>query len=236
MTTTRRAIQRIAASHGRGLTLLETLLASILLAMVTLAITSIVSTISEAATEQQQRLAAAELANRIMLIRVDDEENLPGETQTIAYRPSEETPRKQWRYRWRLVEQDGVRLEPSATARGTANGGTSDAVQGLVQRTKLVRVDVWLSEESDGSFTDTPLVPRATAVRLVNPLNLRNKDSFSRRYSGEEGTARLLEDVLEGSPDAAGGAPPNAAQQVRDALRAGQSNRPVRNSSGGGGP
>ena len=207
----------IAPAHRRGLTLIEVVLAAVLLAMVTLTATSMMSLTVGSTARQQKRLAAAELANRLMLIRMDDEENLPGPTETIAYRNDPSlTARQQWRFRWDIEEADSVRLESSEAAQG-AEGGRNEAFLRLADRIKLVTVRVWLSEASGGSFSFDTEVPNARAVRLVNELSLRNQDSFARRFSGQEGINRLLDTVLEGA-ERFGGADRDA---IQDAINGG---------------
>lgn len=212
------AHRRRAAGHRRGLTLIEAVLATVLLAMVTLSTTSMVSLVTGSTARQQKRLAAAELANRLMLIRIDDEENLPRPNETIAYRNDPSlTPRQQWRYRWDLDEERSVRLIPSETSNRTENGRT-EAFARLGERIRLVTVRVWLAEQSGGSRVYTTEVPHARAVRLVDPIGLKNTDSFSRRFSGQQGIDRLLDTLLEGAEQFGGAGEQN---RVRDALREG---------------
>jgi type II secretory pathway pseudopilin PulG len=182
---------RARRTIARGLTLLEVVLAVTLVALSAGAGGLALSYVVTGQERQARRLASAELANRLILQYLDDEDSLPRPGTVIRYASDY--------YRWEL-EQDPLRLQ---AAREAASAGVPRAV-GL-ERLKRVTVRVWLSEESGGARAWEAGVPGATLTRMVDPLAFRNPDSFAARVGTEQGMRRLLEEMMGGVP-----APPRA--------------------------
>lgn len=147
----------------RGLTFLETMLASALLAIVAGLVLSTISFISNAQIRDRHRAACAELGNRLMLIYMDDDEELRRMANVIDYAGA--------RYRW-SIEEMPVRVELAREDRESRRNSNID-------RFNNVRVFVWLSEESGGGDRPGPGVPSADIVRLVDPIPLRNPDTLT---------------------------------------------------------
>ncbi|MEL6329168.1 MAG: type II secretion system protein [Planctomycetota bacterium] len=206
---TTRAMPKRRGASARGLTLIEAVLASVILGLLATTLMGAISSISAADLRQQQRLAAAELASRLMIMYLDDAESMPSNFLPVAYKTWDGlSPREQWRYRWDVNERFGVELEPSISAAQEVPS-LPDAFDGFAGRAKLVTVRVWLSEESGGSFLYDQGVPSSIAVRLVDPVDFENADSFQRRFplESEEGVQRLMRTLMEatGGPGSGGG-------------------------------
>lgn len=139
---------------------------------------------------QQKKLNAAEVANRLMLIFMDDPTELDKMGPLVAYDGA--------KYRW--TKQEGgvtvhsIKPPPAAGAPGSGNsaGGSNQTLDRLIN----VTISTWLSEESGGSVAPEPLTPAATLVRVVDPLPLRNPDSLSNMVTDENLRKILLEKFL----------------------------------------
>lgn len=124
------------------------------------------------------RLAAMELAHRIVLQHLDDQDAMSGQKGLpIDYAGV--------RFRWDLqvqdlkVETDGVEVD-------------RDRAREAFKRFKRVSVRVWLSEESGGSTLPITGVPRASLSRVYDVLPFRNPDSFGTMIETERGIQDLL--------------------------------------------
>lgn len=184
-----------------GLTLLEIVLAVTLLALMAGAASTAVSYVIAGQDRQAKRLAAAELANRLVLQYLDDEDSLPSQSSVIRYSSDF--------YRWDLTQQplklQPVKDPPAPTAGSPLRAGTTD-------RLKQVTVRVWLSEESGGERDWRAGVPGTFITRMVDPLAFRNPDSFGNMVNTDEGMRRLLEQMMGATPPppARTGPPPPA--------------------------
>lgn len=117
---------------------------------------------------QQHRLNAMELANRLILIYLDDERRLPTANQALFF--------NQDKYRFDVREVP-VKLTPSRPDVADERVSSSPL---SVDRMTAVSVRVWLSEESGGSFSfpeNNPGVPMAAVTRLMDPIAMRNPDT-----------------------------------------------------------
>jgi type II secretory pathway pseudopilin PulG len=176
----------------RGVTLLETVLGVVLLGMVAATLASTAGAMQRQAERDRQRLGAAELANRLLLQQIDDEENLPSQLLPVAY--------DGLFYRWRLdVRRCGLELSRAGQEDARANAGNGFDIR---KRLRVATVTVWLAEESGGSTTDTTAVPRAVLARVFDPIAFRNADSTERKYGDDIG--RMMEELFtltEGAPE-----------------------------------
>lgn len=169
----------------RGVTFLEAVLASVLLALVASTLASGVSFMTNAQRRMDQKLGAAELANRLILQYIDDRESLPNKTLPIEYDID--------RYRWTLEEApvEFVFDNMQDSTAGGVGGGAS------LSRIKLITVRVWLSAESGGSRSFTSDVPAITITRLIDPLAFNNPDSLETLLNQPGGIERLFESMME---------------------------------------
>jgi type II secretory pathway pseudopilin PulG len=161
---------------GRAFSLLEAVLATAMLGLATVMILSAVSHVWSAQTRQQQLLGAAEVANRVILIYMDDDQQLPPRTRSIQYGPHY--------YRWELRAAP-VEVELPSGVSGDVSRRVNDQAMRYVRE---LRVRVWLSEENGqtgGSYTPTGRTPQVTVTRLWNPMVPTNPDSFRKFFSSQ---------------------------------------------------
>ncbi|MBS0197206.1 MAG: type II secretion system protein [Planctomycetes bacterium] len=154
-------------SLRRGMTFLEVILSIVLLTMVTGMIMTAINGVISNQTRQHQRLAAAEVANRLMLQYIDDPESMPARNAPVKHGRD--------LFRWEVVEK-GVTLTPAKAV----DSSTPRAANALTaNRLKTVQLNVWLSEESGGSYAPTNIVPAFSITRIVDPIfgQLRNPDT-----------------------------------------------------------
>jgi type II secretory pathway pseudopilin PulG len=179
------AIRRRRYTTRRGVTFLEAILASVLLAMVASTLAGGVSFMAQSQRRMDQKLGAAELANRLILQYIDDRESLPDRTLPIEYDID--------LYRWTLEEApvdfvfDNMRSDDG----GGVGSGAS------LSRIKLITVSVWLGDESGGSRSFTTEVPHSKIARLIDPLAFNNPDSLKTLLEQPGGIERLFESMME---------------------------------------
>lgn len=192
-----------------GLTLVETILAVVMLAMIAATFSAVISMCARDTRTLEQRLAAAEMASRLVVMYIDDKDSLPVRGQPVAYnnRPGVSDAERML-FNWSIDDGGRVGLEPSQAATRSVSS-IRGSVRNIEDRVTLVRVHVWLAAESGGSVRPSPLVPHATAVRLYDPASFNNRDSTIERI----GTLEDVEDVINdfiggetiGGPDGSGG-------------------------------
>ncbi len=169
----------------RGVTFLEAILASVLLAMVASTLAGGVSFMTQSQRRMDQRLGAAELANRLILQYIDDRESLPDRTLPIEYDID--------LYRWSLEEApvefvfDNIQSDDG----GGVGSGAS------LSRIKLITVRVWLGDESGGSRSYATNVPSCQITRLIDPLAFNNPDSLKTLLEQPGGIERLFESMMQ---------------------------------------
>ena len=169
----------------RGLTFLEAILAVVLLAMVTVTLSSAVSFMSQSQRRMDQRLGAAELANRLILQYMDERDSLPDRSLPIEYDMD--------RYRWTL-EESAVKFEFD-NQRDDDNNNVGSGVS--LNRIKLITIKVWLGADSGGSRTYTGSVPNSIITRLIDPLAFNNPDSLETLLQQEGGIEKLFQSLLD---------------------------------------
>jgi len=172
----------------RGLTFLETLFASALLAIIAAAVFGALSFVLGRQHHEQRTLAAYELANRIILQYLDDPDQLPDSSLPLEYGKD--------RFRWAMT------IDPvTVTATSEAPKDAADTRRSMLDRVKQVSVRVWLGEESGGSREFAPDLPhpKAALTRIMYPMAYRNPDSFDRLINTDAGRRRLFDDMSGGS-------------------------------------
>jgi type II secretory pathway pseudopilin PulG len=163
-------VRAVRSRVARGMSLMETTCAVAFLGIVLAFVMTTMSMVMGEQTRLRQKLAAAELANRLIISYLDDETSLPEAGRPIEYTGE--------RFRWRMRETP-ARLIHANTERADTLQTQSSL---MVDRLQLVSFDVWLSEESGGATSIEPGVPNATLARLVDPLAMRNADSVERLF------------------------------------------------------
>jgi hypothetical protein len=151
---------RLHASR-RAMTLIEVLLAVLMLAMMMGVVMSAVSSIVGMESRGHMRLAAYEVANRIMLQFLDDEKGLPPKTEAVEYGI--------YRLMWRIDKT-------TATMNINRKQESSSPNLQKLDRFQLICVTVYEAEQ-DGNF-ETKGEPLAYLTRVIDPYTPRNPDSI----------------------------------------------------------
>lgn len=134
----------------------------------------------------EQRLAAAELANRLMLQYIDNQDAMPSDALPVEYNAD--------KFRWTMTVEP-VRIEmvnPAEVQDSRSVGGGIN-----FDRIKLVSIRVWLGEDTGGSRGFTTEVPNAFVSRLIDPLAFNNPDSLQTMLEEPGGLERLFERLME---------------------------------------
>jgi prepilin-type N-terminal cleavage/methylation domain-containing protein len=144
----------------RGLTLLETVLAVVILGLIAAAITGAISTAESMNTRARQTLAAHELAHRLILIALDDRDRLPAETLPLEYGA--------FRFMWdRSEEPVRMSVSDAQTSRGSAPQALS--------RFRLLNVKIYAAEgDSPQPYKG---IVMASLSRVYDPAAPRNPES-----------------------------------------------------------
>lgn len=135
---------------------------------------------------QRARLAAAELANRLILQYLDDRRMLmPQRNLPIEYAGAE--------YRWAIrVAEVGLENDPVLAEAITGAVRTRTGPE-LTDRLERVTVTVWLSETSGGMPRRGMGAPEFSLTRVVDPLNFsRNPDLATTLVDDETGLTEIL--------------------------------------------
>lgn len=186
-----------------------------ILSMIAATSLSAISAVTGQARAARHRLAAMELANRLILQYMDDPTRLPRAELPIEY--------AQERYRWGLRE-GSVSMVPVVPAEERSTLGPR-----RLDRFKTVTITVWLSEESGGTPQPEVDTPGAVLTRMLDPYALRNPDAIERLLADPERRQKFLEAFTGGAPSA----PPSGSTPAAPGGRGG--GNPVRPAAGGGG-
>ena len=169
----------------RGVTFLEATLASVLLALVASTLAGSVSFMTRSQRLMDQKLGAAELANRLILQYIDDRESLPDKALPIEYDVD--------RYRWTLEESPVDFVFDNIV--DDNNGGVGSGAS--LTRIKLITIRVWLAADSGGALAYTTQVPHCQITRLIDPLAFNNPDSLETLLNQPGGIERLFESMMQ---------------------------------------
>lgn len=176
----------------RGLTLIETVLAATLLGLVAAGVFGAISSMVAGQERFQERLAAAELCNRLIIQYLDDKESMPNSGTSLAYADR--------RYRWSYKEEAvRIKLPERRASQGTGGAAppTTQQRQQMLDGLKLVSVRVWLAEESGGSSDASGATPQFAMTRLISTVNFgRNPDSFENMLSTEAGRRQIIDQLM----------------------------------------
>ncbi len=160
----------------RGLTFLEVILATVILVFVASVGMGSLSFILSQSERQQTRLAAMELANRLMIIFLDDEVEFGKLPRALEYEGR--------RYRWES-SQANITVDP------VISGDQANSIRSA-ERLRSVAIEVWLSDESGGSREPGGFAPSARLVRMVDIFN-QNPDSVQHMISDEAARRAFIE-------------------------------------------
>lgn len=168
------------AARRRGMTFLEVVLASALLGIVAMGVFGALNYLVLQHKRAEQLTGAAEVANRVVVMFLDNPDAMPSNGQPIPY--------GRHRYRWTYDAGPISVIDPNATE-GQPSPLTLDRLQELT-------VTVWLHEDSGGASAPGPSTPGLTVRRMLDPAATRNPDSMARAIDD----GRLLRG-LQGGPE-----------------------------------
>lgn len=152
------------------MTFLEVVFATAMLGIVVAVVMGAIGYILGRQRIEQQQLGATEMANRLMLQYLDNPFGMPDPTMPVVYGPD--------RFRWDM-NKGSMRIVPAEPIR-RGGGGSGGRENSMLEKSDLITIRVWLSEESGGSHDSNISVPHASINRLVYPiLATRNPDSFN---------------------------------------------------------
>lgn len=174
----------------RGLTMLETVLAAVLMAMIATTLVAGLGFVHADQRRQQQNLGAAEIANRLMLQYLDEKSAMPSDALAVTY-----GARGQFRYYWK-VQEDKISMRevrPGSTATANRTGGVTP------DRIKLITIRVWNEQTPNVNPALSGLPEDYRLARLMDPIAPRNPDSIGKTMSTPEGMAEWLRQIQEGS-------------------------------------
>jgi hypothetical protein len=204
----------------RGLTFLEMVFASALLALVAAGAFSTIGFVGNLHKREQQTLGAAELASSIIIQYLDDKTGLPSQVAPVDYGP--------WQYRY-TIREDRVEFRPARTSE-SANPGSRTL---SIDRIKQVTVKVWLTEEREGGESDSEAMPSFEITRILDPLALRNPDSFKNMMETDSIRRGFSDEITRGVGGLA--PPPGATPGGAPGTRRSAPPPPNRDSKPGGG-
>jgi len=145
-----------------GLTLLEVVLAVVILSLVAAAITNAISAVESMSAHSRRTVVAHELAHRLVLTWLDDDRRMPAETLPLDYGP--------YRFMWDK-DEEGVKMNINE-AQKSNSGSTPQALN----RFRLFTVSVYEAEGEGAQPYKGQML--ATLTRLYDPAAPRNPESM----------------------------------------------------------
>ena len=183
--TARRRRHRAA----RGFTFLEAVLAAALLGIIAAGVLGSIGFIWNLELRNRRELAAAEVANRVLVAYLDDATSLRDLPEVIYY---ENEP-----YRWNADEKRVTLTDAQPEAR-VGQDGRSRSPE-VFDQIVAIRVTAWHSE-GDGPVTFAPTgAPSATLDRVVNPFGFVSYDSLDRLLVDPERQELIFRGLLGGN-------------------------------------
>lgn len=181
---------RPGLGRRRGLTIIEAVLAMLILSIVVTTLVRSVSGLWRSQTRMQQTLAAAEISSRVMLQFLDDRTALDSQSgKPLEYGV--------WRFRWELNEEQITYVPPPQASQSAGERATQRGIASEFNRMRSVTVRAWLSEDhAGGSYAPLEATPQYSVTRLVDPLNLgRTPDSIKKVMNNPELLNRILSEL-----------------------------------------
>ncbi len=165
------------------MTFLECVAATALLGLASASLFGVFNFAVTNQTRQQQRLAAAELANRLVLMYLDDPISMPEPTKVLEYGP--------YLYRFEIREQPLTITEAEPDGRDRSRPSPLP-----LDRFTEVTARVWLSERSGGTRDGSGGAPQASLTRMFDPLAFRNPDSIEAQFKDPIRWQRYMERLM----------------------------------------
>lgn len=163
-----------------GLSLLEVVFAMALLGVVAMAVMSAISYVQNSQVREQRTLAANELANRLLLMYIDDPNSPWNEGETITWTTGE-------KYRWEMI-RSSITLQAAVEPATDSQASASRSPINVNDRVHLVRARVWLDADSGGTPDFSLSTPHAELSRLMDPMaNMTRPDTTKRMFENYRG-------------------------------------------------
>ncbi len=167
----------------RGITFLEVVAATALLVLIAAALFGTFSFVMGTEARERQRLAAMEVANRLVIAYLSDPTKMPDPHKLLEYGP----PDRAMKFRWTYVQ------EPIQVVEAVPDGRDTTRQSGLSpDRFLCVRVKVWLSEQSGGAEVADASIPQAELWRMLDPTGLRNPDQINQLMNDPEAMREFM--------------------------------------------
>ncbi len=167
------------------MTFIEVVLASALLGIVSMGVFGVLNYLVLQQKRAEYFTGAAEVANRVVIMFLDNPDNMPSGGQPIAYGRN--------LYRWTYEASPIEVYDPNATEESTPMS---------LARLQELTVSVWLHEDSGGAYTPSAGTPGIVVRRMLDPLANRNPDTLTRKI--ERGD--VIGDFMSGGgPSRSGG-------------------------------
>lgn len=169
----------------RGFTFLEAVLGMALLGILASAIFGVLGYAWRVETEARQTLAAAEVANRVMISYLDDTTSRDDLPERIDY--------EQQRFRWSIETRTAALRDTFPEARVGRDGSTE--IQQALDSMEFVRVVAWLDDGSRNA--EAPgRTPTFALERVVDPFAYRGTDSTERLIRDPDRQGDLINRLL----------------------------------------
>ena len=209
--TTPRARRSPRPASARALTLIEVVLAVLLLGLAATAVMSSVAFVLGTEGRGRKIAAAFEVANRLVLQQLDDPKLMPPPGSPVEYND-------QYTFAWDM-ELTPVTMQLSARSAAAAPANS----QSFLSRFKIVTINIYEAQErSAGGVSAGEHL--ATLSRVYDPTAVRNPDAMDR-----VGTDRIREMLNEITGGVAAQGAPTGERKDAGGTRSGGGN-----SSGGG--
>lgn len=184
------ATNRRSPRRAPGLSLLEVTLAVVMLTGVATSIMSAIAYVERADARDRKRLAAHEIANRLVLQWLDDNKQMPEPWLPIAYGD---------RYQFFFE----LSVTPAIMELNETQGHGETTLQGL-DRYRIVAVRVFDADETDPR---RPVRGPELALmwRIYDPSAARNPDAIKRFGENPENVLELINLILGGGGSGEGG-------------------------------
>lgn len=182
---------------ARGVTFLEMVVAVSLLAIVAAASFSALEFVMGMQRREQQRLGAAELGSALIVQYLDDPTTMPAQSEPLEYGA--------WMYRYTLSDEPVTMRSAKPIDLQTGPGGAARPT--TLDRIRQVTVRVWLSSESGGADGPGEGAAGFALTRLIDPIAVRNPDSFENQIRSEERQRIMAEEMRGRRPPGGSGAP-----------------------------
>jgi hypothetical protein len=155
------------------MTLLEVVLAVVLLGLISAAVTGTITFSARMDARADERLSAYEIANRIVLQYLDQRTALPDRNLPLQY--------GRFKFFWECVDEKfEMKIKPPDTS------GAARAAPRELDRFERIEVRVWRADDPTGNGIDLRRGEElAHLVRVLDPVAFRNPDAAVRMATPE---------------------------------------------------